>query len=174
MDKMRRAIARTSKDERGVESVAMLIVIPVICVLIFALLDIGMMLQARMRVENVARDTVRRAAADGGNFNPRTNPYGKAWDTMALNALYREGKCTQSGCTAKPSVNCRKVTTPTGTVLTSNTARNAGDLITCTVNYPYKPINSALLKGPLGLGFGEMLKPFTIVTSARAETGTAG
>lgn len=174
MNRMRSLISRNRDDERGVEAVAMLIVIPVLCVLIFALIDIGMMIRTRVAVENVARDTVRRAASDGGNFNPRTNPYGKAWDTIALDTLYKSGKCTQSKCTSKPTVNCRRVTPPTGAAYTSNTVRKSGDLLTCTVTYPYKPINGALLNSKMGLGFGKMLGPFTVTMTARAETGTQG
>lgn len=174
MNRMRRLLAATREDERGVEAVAMLIVIPVLCVLIFALLDIGMMVRTRVLVENVARDTVRRAASDGGNYNPRTNPYGKAWDTIALGTLYKNGKCTQSRCTSKPTVNCKKVTPPSGASYTSNTVRKSGDLITCTVVYPYKAINTALLNSNMGLGFGKMLGGFTVTMTARAETGTQG
>lgn len=175
MNTMRRVIARNRDDERGVEAVAMLIVIPVLMVLIFALLDIGLMVRARVAVENVGRDTVRRAAADGGNYNPKVNTSKMKWDWIAMGTLYKDGKCTQSNCTSKPSVSCKTVTLRTGTVLTnSDVAYEAGDLITCKIHYPYKPINSALLNGPLGLGFGKMLGPFDIETSARAETGTKG
>lgn len=175
MDRMRRAIARNRDDERGVEAIAMIIVVPVLCVLIFALLDIGLMVRARVSVENINRDTVRRAAADGGNYNPKVNTSKKTWDSIALGTLWKDGKCTQSKCTAKPTVNCKQVTLVTGPVLSnSNVAYQAGDLITCKIHYPYKPINGALLNGPLGFGFGKMLGPFDIVTSARAETGTRG
>jgi Flp pilus assembly protein TadG len=175
MNSLRRVMARHRRDERGVETIAMIIVIPVLCVLIFALLDIGLMLRARVSVESIARDTVRSAAADGGNYNKRTNTIGRRWDAVALSSMYVSGKCTQSNCSGAPTVSCRTVRSASnGAVYISDVAYKAGDLITCKVTYPYKPINSALLNGPLGMGFGKMLGPFTIQVSARAETGTQG
>lgn len=153
------------REERGAEALAMLIVVPFLVVLVLALIDVGNMMMTRMVVENLARDTARSAAADGGNDNPRTNMLGQPWDVHAFKQLWKNGHCVPSACIGgqKPSLTC----TPT-------IAQQAGDLITCTVNYPFKPINGDLLSGPLGLGMGHLLKPFTITVSARAETGSQG
>lgn len=169
------ALKRTRKDERGVEAAAMIFVLPVLIILVIGLIDIGWMIKTRMVVQNIAQDAVRAAAADGGNWNPRTNDQGTAWDQWALNRLWDGSHCTQSSCDRRPTVNCAQVTlvgetAPRGLQM----APRAGDLISCTVVYPYKPINEPLLNSPMGLGIGSMLKDFTITVSYRSEVGTAG
>lgn len=153
----------------------MLIVIPFLFVLILGLIDIGLMFRTRIIVESMARDAARNAAADGGNFNPRTNT-DIPWDQWARERLVENGSCTQSRCEEGelPTVDCTRVTDTAGNVTTRNTARFAGDLITCTIDYPYKAVNKGLLDSAFGLGLGSMINPFTISVSARAETGTDG
>lgn len=165
---------RQRKDERGAEAVAMIFVIPVLIVLVLALVDVGMMFRSRMLVENITRDAARNAAAEGGNFNNRTNTSGRAWDAYALERLYRNGKCLVGNCKEGrvPTVDCKFQNAPDGTPLpSSNVVRKAGDIVTCKTYYPYKPINSELLNGPIGLGMGRLLKEFNVEVSARAETG---
>lgn len=167
--------ARKTRDERGAETVAMLFVIPVLIVLVLALIDVGMMFRARMLVENVYRDAARGAAADGGNMNPRTNTMGDvAWDQWGYTRLYDGSKCRIAACkpdAGPPTIDCQTLTSPSNAEFRGNVAPQAGWLITCSGHYPYKPINSALLNGPLGLGFGRLLKEFDVEVSARAETG---
>lgn len=168
--------ARKTRDERGAEAVAMMIVIPVLVVLVLALIDVGMMFRARMLVENVYRDAARGAAATGGNYWARTMPDGQGpWDQWAYDRLWDGSKCRIAACkpdAGPPTIDCDIVTSPDGTTRMSRAvAPAAGWLITCEGHYPYKPINSALLNGPLGLGFGKMLKEFDVSVSARAETG---
>jgi hypothetical protein len=72
-------------------------------------------------------------------------------------------------------VECSHVTRPDGnTYISATSVEHAGDLITCTVTYPYRGVNQELMDSPMGLGFGTFLKPFTIKASARAETGDLG
>lgn len=167
------AAMRRAREERGVEAAAMLIVLPVLVVLVLALIDVGQIVRTRMLVENVARDTARQAAADGGNYNPRTNTTGREWSRVGYRSLYADGSCTFSACRGnqKPVIDCETITRPNGSTYRSNVAGQAGDLITCNVSYPYKPINGPLLNSPFGLGFGSLLKPFDVSASARAETG---
>ena len=164
------------RDERGIETVATLIMIPFLFVLVMGLVDIGLMFRARMAVESIARDAARGAAADGGNYWARTNSLGDEWDDWAKSRMWsnRSG-CTISRCldNEQVSVNCRQVTPlGGGTPRNFNVAQQAGDVITCTVYYPYKGYNKGLLDSPFGLGMGSFLKPFDISVSARAETGT--
>lgn len=165
---------RRIPDERGVEAPAMLIVLPVLCVLVFVLIDAGVMIRTRIAVQNVVQEAARSAAADGGNYNPRTNTIGESWSTYASKELYKNGKCTFGRCQAGkvPTVTCNTLTDSAGTIYYSNVAEKAGDLITCTVNYPYVPINGGLFNGPIGLGFGGLFKSFTVSSTARAETGS--
>lgn len=165
------------KDERAVEAPAMMIVIPVLVVLVLTLIDVGNMVRIRMTVENIARDTARSAAADGGNFNARTNTIGGEWDDINRDALWRNGRCTLSDCIdgRQATLECNQVTPANGgSTYNANVAQRAGDLISCTAYYPYEAINKGLLNSPLGLGMGSLLKPFTITQTARAETGTNG
>lgn len=167
---------RRNRDEQGMETVAMLFVIPVLIVLVLALIDVGMMFRARMLVENVARDAVRGVAADGGNMNPRTNTMdGKQWDTWAMERFLDEGgNCEIAPCldNRKPSIDCTYITPPGGGEQHgSNEVKRAGYTVTCKGHYPYEPINAALLNSPMGLGMGQLLKEFEIEVSARAETG---
>lgn len=153
----------------------MIFVIPVLVVLVLALIDVGMMFRTRMVVENIARDAVRNAAADGGNLNPRTNTIGGPWDEYALDRLWDGHACTVGACKDgdEPSVDCTRLTSASGAPMGhGNVARKAGVVITCTVHYPYKPINGALLNSPIGLGMGSLLKEFNFEVSARAETGS--
>jgi Flp pilus assembly protein TadG len=155
---------RARRDERGVETAAIMIVLPTLIVLIFALLEFGFMIQTRMAVENTSRDTVRRIAADGGNLNPRTNAIGRPWSQEAMTALYSGGQCKPSRCDKPPVVTC----TPT-------VAGRAGEVVTCKITYYYRPLNKALLDSPIGLGMGRLITtPFQVTSSARAETGAGG
>lgn len=156
----------------------MLFVIPVMVVLVLALIDVGMMFRNRMLVENVARDAVRGAAADGGVENSRTS--GVNWESYAEQRLFANGACQIGQCKdGKPViVDCTGdedaragMRTPQGVRYTGNTVNYAGDTITCTIAYPYKPINGPLLNGPIGLGMGNLLKEFDVTVSARSETG---
>jgi Flp pilus assembly protein TadG len=174
MRRMRAAFGRLRGDERGMEAAAMIFVLPFLFILVLGLIDIGWMIKTRMVVENITRDAARHAAFDGGNYNPRTNTEGREWDDVAMRSLWNGGGCVQSGCTSAPIVDCTRITKPNGTVYRSHVVQDAGDIITCTVNYKYKPINGPLMNSPLGLGIGSMLDPFVISTSARSEVGSSG
>jgi Flp pilus assembly protein TadG len=168
----RQAIARLRGDERGTETIVALFVLPILFILALGIIDIGFMMKTRMSVESIARDAVRAAAVDGGNYTRATAAeQGRPWDAAALAALYRNGSCTQSPCKHAPSVDCQTITSPTGSVYRSNQVNRAGDLITCTVQYPYKPITGGILSTPMGLGLGALVdRPFTITVTARADT----
>lgn len=172
-DSVQSWMRRVRNEESGVETMAMLIVLPVIVVLILALVDVGYMMRTRMVVENAARDAARGAAADGGNYWSRTNHTGIAWDTRLYRQLYA-GHCTTSQCSGAPSVSCTRITNASGGVYSSNVAQHSGDIITCTVYYPYRGFNQGLLNSPFGLGMGKLIRPFTVTASARAETGVQG
>ncbi|MGV8846525.1 hypothetical protein, partial [Tessaracoccus sp.] len=142
--------------------------------LIIGSIEVGFYARTRMLTENIARDAARQVAADGGNYNPRTNTTGLAVDAVALRSLKNGSHCKLSQCTALPAISCTKVTSAAGGVYTSNTVNYAGETVTCVITYKYKPLAPSLMDGPLGLGIGTILKPFTVEESARAETGTLG
>lgn len=176
MKRIRNLMSPARRKEDGVEAVAMIIVLPTMFVLLLALIDVGLQIRTRMIVENMARDTVRRVAADGGNNWERTNPNGMPWDATMKRRLYSEGQCTESGCTAPPEVACNLVTPAFGgSRYEDNVVNVAGDLVTCRVVYHYKAINKNLLDSPLGLFTGRLIQDtITIEVSARAETGPNG
>jgi Flp pilus assembly protein TadG len=169
------AFQRLRSDERGIEAPAMIIVLPILFVLIIGLVDVGWMIKTRMVVDNIVSTAVKQAAADGGNYNPQTMISGQpSWSDVAMNQLWDGSSCKQSACDARPTVDCTLITRPNGTQYRSNVVIDAGDVITCSVNYPYRPISGALLRGPMGLGIGGMLDPFTLTSTARSEIGTSG
>lgn len=164
---------RRRRDERAAEAVAMLFVIPVLVVLVFALIDVGMMFRSRMLVENIARDAVRSAAADGGLFNERTSTTNTSWETWAESRLVKNnGVCKVGYCQhgKEPTVDCWYIDA-TGGRYDGNVVHKAGDLVTCHITYPYAAINSGLLNSPIGLGMGALIQEFEVQASARAETG---
>ena len=168
------AALRNRRDERGVEAVAMIIVLPVMFILLLAMVEVGVSISARMSIENVMRDTVRHAAADGGNNWATTHTVAnqKPWDQQAVNALYANGKCTFARCTRAPTVDCTYITLMNGNTLRSQVVNQAGDLITCKLTYHYRMINKRLLNSAIGLGTGKLVNDeFVINVSARAETG---
>ena len=172
--------AHRNHDERGAsEFASALMVFPVLFMLIIGSVEIGMYVQTRMRVENIARDAVRQVAADGGNYNPRTVRSGAiAVDKEYYKWLVEGNKCKLSKCSkqeghaALPTINCKHVLTAKGeSQYPKSIVDNAGDTVICKVWYPYEPIAGGLMKGPLGLGIGSILQPFPVEESARAETG---
>lgn len=169
------ALKRLRRDERGSEMAAAIFVLPVLFILLIGIIDVGWMIKTRMVVDNIISTTVKQAGADGGDYNPvAMRPGEAAWSTQAMRTLWDGGNCTQSHCSAAPSVFCDKVTRPNGSVYYSQRVVDAGDVITCTVNYPYSPLSGGLLNTPLGLGIGGLLHGFTITESARSEIGSSG
>lgn len=163
---------RAVHDERGVESVAIIFVIPMLAVLIFGLVDIGFMFNNRMLYANALRDGVRSAAADGGLLNPRTTDTpGISWTTKIRNSVYAGGTCKFGKCTSAPTITCRETTSAGVAVADPNVADRAGNLLTCDMRVPYKPINGGLLNSGMGLGLGGIVEPFTVTATARFETG---
>ena len=172
------------RDESGVEAAAMIIVIPCLVVLIFGLIAVGQMFSTRLTVQGIARDTVRQVAIQGGDLNPHLNQ-GASWSSRAQKQLSSDGKCKLSACKPGkvPNIDCTYITPPGDTppsvgdlnpagTTHAETVPDAGWTVTCVVTYPYQPPASALLNEPvIGMGMGMIVKPFTIVESARAETG---
>ena len=153
----------TRDDETGVEAASLIFVVPLLVVFILGLLDYGLMIQTRLGVTSVVRNAARAAAYDGGNYNPRLNRTGAGRDTLANRDLVSSSVCTLGHCLAGqlPRIVCAPAI-----------VRSAGDPVSCTVTYPYKPINGPLLDSPIfGLGIGSLLHPFTVTSVARAETG---
>lgn len=183
LSRLRAIRARVRAREDGVEIVAMIIVLPFLIVLILGLVDVGELFATRMQVDNIARDTARRVAADGGDFNPQTNTIGHSWTQEAQAQLVRNGRCVLSLCQPgqTPTIDCSYITPPGGTPPTpahpyggqhGETVPAAGWTVSCVVTYPYRAINQTLLNEPvIGMGIGTIIKPFTIVESARSETG---
>lgn len=155
------------RDERAVETAAMLIVLPILIVLVLTLIDVGLSLRTRMLVENAARDGARGVAADGGNYNPRTasnNLPAGGWSDVVMGELWDGTGCRFSRCSERPTVNC-----------TPQVVAQSGDIVSCQVTYFPKAINGGLLNSPLGLGMGALLpETITITAQARAETGDNG
>ena len=153
--------ANRARPEDGAESAAAIIVLPLFVVLLLGLVDVGHMISTRVMVASVTRDAVRAAAYQGGNNNVRVNRSGPV-DRTHLRRLVDASGCLPSKCEPgrRPTLRC-----------TPAVVQRAGDLVTCTATYPYRPLNGALMRGPLGLGIGTLLGPFRYELSARSEVG---
>ena len=182
MQRTNRWLLTRHRNEQGVEAAAIIFVFPLLFVLVLALIDIGLMFDSRAQVENIARNAVREVAADGGNNNPLTVGTGQPdVDTMYRQQLVAGGTCLVGHCTNPNQVilDCGYVTPMGGIPPTSDATagqqftivRTAGEIVTCHLYYPYKPINSALWNSAMGLHMSSLYKPFNYWVSARAETG---
>ena len=150
---------RARRDERGNEGISMMLALPLLLLLFLGSIEVGWNFYIRNRVFGVVRDITRGAAADGGNFNPRTNKIGQQWAQEGFTTLTVEYRCQ---CTAPPVVSC----TP------HPVAATAGDEVACTVTYNYRPL-TGFFRGSLAnaIGLDGLFGPFTIRQTARAETG---
>ncbi len=169
-----RRLLRTNRSEDGVDAIATMLVLPFMVAFIFGIVSIGHTFSVRAQVEDVVRNAARGAAADGGNNNPRTNA-GTAWSTIATNQLWAGSACKFSKCSQKPVVTCTTiVSAATGTAYTAQVARQPGDLITCKATYYHQGLARGYLNSVMGLGFGSLIKSFTVQATASAETGAQG
>lgn len=179
---LRRARGRAREDERGGDTIfAILFIMPLMMVLTFALVDIGVMFADRFAVTNVLRDAARGVAAYGSDgplpwAPPPANTI--SFSEQATRRLWNDetGKCRYGPCQSgeRPQVVCGRMDEQ-GNLL-GRSALAAGDTVGCRVvgEYPYKSVTGGLLDTPLGLGLGGVVSPFPVWVTARAETGLQG
>jgi hypothetical protein len=172
-----------SADERGGDTIfAILFVVPFMLVLVFALVDIGVMFSSRYAVTNVLRDATRGVAAYGGNGPfPYAPPPSDTvtFSRQAENRLNESAnQCRFGPCSpGRVRVQCGRMTED-GRYL-GPTATAVGDTVGCRISsnngrYPYKSVVGGLLNTPLGVGMGRIVQPFTAWVTARAEQAPNG
>lgn len=149
--------------------IVFLFVFPIIFVLLLGTVSVGMYFSTRGAVTAIARDAAQAMAAYGEDCPVPDVIPGKAkcFSEQAEQRLWAAGKCTLSSCDSRPRVTCS--TADGGPVV-----RYVGEVVTCTVDYPYRGINRTLLNSPMGLGIGSLLKPYTVEGSSIAEVGADG
>lgn len=155
---------RRRADERAETStISILVWIPVLVWVIFAAVNVGDAFLARMAVADQARNAAREAAAAGGNHNPRLSirdgPI-DAYYTAQLRASCATASVARCDRAGSPEVSC-----------TPDIAARTGDPVSCTVRWNYYPPSGELLRGPLGLGIGPALQPFSQTVTVAAEVG---
>lgn len=148
----------TSDESGSSEVITTLFMVPILLWLIFSLIDVSLYFQARTSVQNVARDAARQSSIWGGNQSS-LRPFDESVSQNARNALFDEetDTCIPGACSEVPTVNC-----------TPNVTSYAGDTVSCTISYTYRPVYS----GNPFTGFGSLLNsPIVITETSRAETG---
>lgn len=148
-----RSVRTWRHAERGMSEVAAaIVVIPLMIALIFTLLEVGINLHFRSRVDAIVADTLRGVSHDGANYDVRTytgpRAYGsadqgwQAWGQDQLRALCGDSRC---GTRPRPTLSCTPV----------DLQQYAGEEAQCTARFTYKPITGGLLNNPvMNLGFG--------------------
>ena len=171
-------MTRTSsdRDESGVETATLILVLPILMILFLGMIDVAWKLRAQFLVQTQVRDGARKVAVLGGNSNPRTAPGQPSVERQVLDRLYPQGRCAYSTCQSgrRPTVDCYvvyAVDIGAANPPRHENARAAGDTAICVASYPYRALNPSLFSGPQGLGIGLLLKPFTVRSEQRAETG---
>lgn len=161
------------REERGGDSILFIVfVIPFMVTMTFVLVDLGNYFSVKYAVTNILRDSARGVAAYGSDTAPSFAPNpGQRFSTIARNRMVSGGKCVYGPCTTTSiNVVCGAVN---GNQVTSANVTAVGQQVGCTVtNYPYKSLAGAgLLGSSWGLGFGAVIKPFTVTVTTVAEVG---
>jgi Flp pilus assembly protein TadG len=106
------------KEERGAAAVEFAIVLPLLCMLLFGIIEFGFLLYDQAMITNASREGARAGIV----FNPTPISDGEI-TTVVEN--YCRDHLVSLGSGAAPSINIGR----TGT--------EAGDSLTVTVTYPY-------------------------------------
>lgn len=157
------AAGKRPGERAETSTISILVWIPLLTWVIFATVNVGDVFLARMAIKDEARTAAREAAAAGGNNNPRLSIRDGPVDvyyTALLRASCGQAAVARCDRTGAPDVSC-----------TPDIAAHTGDPITCTVRWNYYPPSGDLLRGPLGLGIGSALQPFSQTVTVAAEVG---
>lgn len=119
-------------SERGAAAVEFALIAPVLIVMIFGMVDMGMAINAQAIVGNAAREGARAASFNGANVTATTNVV-----TSASSSLI--------GTAPTVSITCQAVGTTT-TIACSSAA--AGDSVLVAVSYTYKWLTPGVLGLP--------------------------
>ena len=158
-------VPRWRRNEKGVsEAATAMFVLPLLALLIFSLIETGFNLRYRMMVDSQVQDAVRATALDGGNCNPRTSGctnasvQGHAAKALANLKVLCNGTAR---CTQPPTMVC-----------TPPVAANAGDPVSCTATFYYRPTTGLATNPATSLGFSLLFtKPITITMVSQSGVG---
>jgi Flp pilus assembly protein TadG len=156
---------RTLLENRNFERadvVQTVFMFPIAIFLLFAMINLSSFFQLRAEVQNVARDGARLTALYGGQSpNAIRNTTGKSVTDQLMTQLWDGKQCTLSYCTAKPVIKC-----------SPEVARDAGEIVKCTITYAYSPI-APVPDGLEGLN-GVVGQPIAVSATYVSETGKKG
>lgn len=156
MNRLRKFLL-AKKENGSSELPTTLILLPLSIFLLFALIDVSFYMISRAQVQNVLNDGVRQVALYGGNSaSLPLNTTGKNVNQLITDRLYQNGECTLSNCAAPPAVTC-----------TPAVATVAGQEVSCTLTYSYKPVVSDVF---FGFTAAVTQPPYTITSVSISET----
>lgn len=119
-------------SERGAAAVEFALVVPVLIVMIFGMVDMGMAINAQAIVSNAAREGARAASFNGANVTATTTVV-----TSATKYLI--------GTAPTTTITCQAIGTATTIACSS---ASPGDSVVVQVNYTYKWLTPGVLGLP--------------------------
>ncbi|WP_098461672.1 TadE/TadG family type IV pilus assembly protein [Propionicimonas paludicola] len=124
--------AQTS--ERGAAAVEFALVLPVLIVMIFGMVDMGMAINAQAIVGNAAREGARAASFSGA-------------DTTATNNAISRASASLIGTAPTTNITCQTMVSGTPTAIACSSV-SPGDSVQVKVSYTYKWITPGVLGLP--------------------------
>lgn len=119
-------------SERGAAAVEFALIVPVLIVMIFGMVDMGMAINAQAIVGNAAREGARAASFNGANVTATTTVVTSATKNLI-------------GTAATTTITCQAI--GTATTINCSTA-SPGDSVVVQVNYTYKWLTPGVLGLP--------------------------
>lgn len=120
--------------ERGAAAVEFALVVPVLIMMIFGMVDMGMAINAQAIVGNAAREGARAASFNGANTTATTNVVNSAAKSLIGTAPTVAITCQAKGSTTSSASYC--------------TSAVAGDSVLVQVTYTYKWLTPGILGLP--------------------------
>lgn len=171
MLKLREKLFREGPAEKGSTTVETVFMMPIAIFVLFAMINLSSYFSVRAQVENVAREGARLVALYGGqSTNAIRNTSGETVESQIMDLVWdsETNRCAFSFCESagnstqrQPEVEC-----------TPNIARNAGEIVSCTIRYWYSPL-APVPEGLEGLN-GVFGQPITVTATYVSETGQRG
>ena len=169
--KLREKMFREGPREKGSTTVETVFMMPIAIFILFAMINLSSYFSVRAQVENVAREGARLVALYGGqSTNAIRNTSGESVENQVMDLIWdsETNQCEFSFCESAGNGNQRQPVVS----CTPNIARNAGEIVECTIQYWYSPL-APVPSGLEGLN-GVFGQPITVSVTYVSETGQRG
>jgi Flp pilus assembly protein TadG len=137
-------------SERGAAAVEFALLVPIFLVMVFGIMDFGLLIYSKTVVNNAAREAARTASL-GGTFDQSVDAA-----ISAAGALIGAAPTVSPTCTLKDGTT----TCPTWVTGTTGTPPPSGSTVKVTLNYNYVWM-TPLVEFIPGLGSSEALRGFS-------------